>query len=82
MAVADTMQEIAAAQGAALTVTLACGEAPARVGRVPLRDTLHCNSGAPGSAAQFNPSVSAMPRYAPWQIGDSSRGTADTLSKR
>ena len=44
-----------------------------------LRHTLHYRSEVAGSAAQFNRSVSAMPRYACSRNKASSRGTADTL---
>lgn len=68
--------------GAGLPATFGCGQGSARTGWVRLPDTLHCNSGAPVSAAQFNQSVSAMPCYASGQINTPRQGTADTLSKR
>ena len=71
-----------AVAGARLPATFGCCQGSARTGWVRLPDTLHCNSGAPVSAAQFNQSVSAMPAYALTPIDAPRPGTADTLSKR
>jgi hypothetical protein len=71
----------AAVAGTGLPATFGCCQSSARTGRLSVHDTLHCNSGAPGSAAQFNQSVSAMPSHDPRNFARLSRqGTADTLS--
>jgi hypothetical protein len=68
--------------GAGLPAAFGCWQGSARTGWVRLPDTLHCNSDTPGSAAQFNQSVSAMPDYAPTPTNAPWPDTADTLSKR
>ena len=73
-------------QSAAQTDTDSAGPPPPLVRSVAmapasLLNTLHCSTNVAGSAAQFNQSVSAMPRYAGSATHAPTRGTADTLSK-
>ncbi len=79
MDTAGTLGESAALTAAVLAAPTRGGNALAFGGQGTLRDTLHPNARARGSAAQFNPSVSAMSRPAPAQIHPSDRGAADTL---
>ncbi len=51
------------------------------VAQTPLLNTIHCSCDVVGSAAQFNPSVSAMPCYVPGHSHDFLQGPADTLAK-
>jgi len=83
MGAVGVIRQFGAFADASLPANFGCCQSPARTGRLSVPNTLHCNSGTPGSAAQFNPSVSAMPWHDPRNFARLSRqGTADTLSQR
>jgi hypothetical protein len=82
MVAAGIIHPFAAPPGAGAAATFAGWQTPALTGSVPLGHTLHSNSDALGSAAQFNRSVSAMPSHDSRNFArPSGQGTADTLSK-
>jgi hypothetical protein len=81
MGTAGTFWQIAAQTGTSSGSPTQLRAGSLAMAPVPFRNTLHCSSEVTGSAAQFNRSVSAMPRYAFSRTNASGRGTADTLSK-
>jgi len=61
----DTFPEVAARAGATAVAAIQRRPQSAGIARDRIGNTLHCNLDLAGSAAQFNPSVSARPTHAP-----------------
>ena len=82
MLTAVPIEEMASTAGPSSAAPPGRCDNSASTGAAALRNTLHCSFDAEGSAAQFNQSVSAMPRHASRGINTPQQGTADTLLVR
>ncbi len=79
MCTAGTHPQIAAPADATSAPPFQRSERSSTLATPRIGDTLHCSSDVPGSAAQFNQSVSAMPCNRSIRIDAQLQGTADTL---
>ncbi len=81
MCTAGIFPEVAALVDVRSAALLRPGEQSPPIAPFTSRDTLQCRPEIAGSAAQFNQSVSTLPRYACSLTDAPGAGAVDTLSK-